>query len=98
MSKLETNSNFKIRKQIAAKLRTSNFGFRISIFFLALAPLVAVAANLAPVDPTEIHWTHGFWAERVETCRTQTVPAIWRIMEGTNYSQFFENFRIAAGL
>ena len=26
------------------------------------------------------------------------LPALWRIMEGTNYSQFYENFKIAAGL
>jgi DUF1680 family protein len=102
MSKLEANSKFKIRRQIAAKLRTSNFWFASSfgfrIFLLTLAPLVAAAANLTPLDPNDVRWTHGFWAERIETCRTQTIPALWRIMEGTNYSHFFENFRIAAGL
>src|SRR5258708_32290856 len=26
------------------------------------------------------------------------IPGLWSIMEGTNYSQFYQNFRIAAGL
>src|SRR5262245_16635170 len=50
------------------------------------------------VGLNEVRWTNGFWADRFETCRAKTVPALWRIMEGTNYSQFYENFRIAAGL
>jgi len=104
MSKSETNPNFKIRKQMAAEIRTLNFwfasrfGFRISSFLTAFAPLLAAAASLTPVDPTEVHWTQGFWAERFEVCRTQTIPTMWRIMEGTNYSQFFQNFQIAAGV
>jgi DUF1680 family protein len=107
MSKPETNPNFKIRIGkivFRHKFRTSDFGFvssfdiRISGFFLALAPLLSFGAPLQSISPTEVHWTHGFWAERVETCRTATIPALWRIMDGTNYSQFFQNFRIAAGL
>src|SRR5882724_2136099 len=82
--------------------RISNFevvsNFRISIFLLTLAPLLSFPSPVQPVAPHEIRWTHGFWADRFETCRTQTIPALWRIMEGTNYSQFFQNFRIAAGL
>ncbi len=46
----------------------------------------------------EVHWTRGFWADRFEVCRQQTIPAMWRLMEGTNYSHYFQNFRIAAGL
>lgn len=46
----------------------------------------------------ETHWTCGFWADRVEHCRTQMIPSMARLMEGTNYSQFFRNFGIAAGL
>jgi len=83
MSKSETNPNSKIR---------------ISIFLLAMVPLLAFAGNLQPLTLGEIHWTQGFWAERAESCRTNTIPALWRIMEGTNHTQFFQNFRIAAGL
>jgi Uncharacterized protein conserved in bacteria len=96
MSKPEANPK--------SEARNSSFGFasyfvfRISIFLLALAPLLSIASPLQPLPLTEAHWTHGFWADRFETCRTQTIPALWRIMEGTNYSQFLQNFRIAAGL
>lgn len=72
--------------------------FRISIFLLTIAPVLSQASHLHPLEPNEIRWTHGFWADQFETCRTQTIPALWRIMEGTNYSQFFQNFRIAADL
>src|SRR5712672_1662781 len=86
-----------------AKIRTSNFGFassfgfRISSFVTAFAPLLVAAASVTPVGLTEACWTHGFWADRVEVCRRQTIPALWRIMGDTNYTQFFQNFRIAAG-
>jgi DUF1680 family protein len=61
----------------------------------------AAATPLAQVQPVgldEVQWTGGFWAERLELCRRQMLPALWTIMAGTNYSQFYENFRIAAGL
>jgi uncharacterized protein len=50
------------------------------------------------VGLTEVRWTSGFWAERFETCRKASVPAMGRIMEGAEHSQFLHNFRIAAGL
>jgi DUF1680 family protein len=46
----------------------------------------------------EARWTNGFWADRFETCRRDMIPNLWRIMRGTEHSQFFHNFRIAAGL
>jgi DUF1680 family protein len=104
MSKPETNSNLKTRNGNGLQIRTSifgfasNFEFRISTFFLALAPLLSFGAPLQPINPADVRWSHGFWADRFETCRTQTIPALWRIMEGTNYSQYLQNFRIAAGL
>src|ERR1051326_8241104 len=111
MSKLETNSNPEFRKsKIAASLIgrlsvrnssfgfVSSFGFRISSFFITLISLHSFAAPLQPLDPHDSHWTSGFWGDRVELCRTETIPALWRIMDGTNYTQFFQNFRIAAGL
>src|SRR5260370_20599764 len=50
------------------------------------------------VGLTEVRWTSGFWADRFDTCRKSAVPAMGRIMEGTDRSQFLYNFRIAAGL
>jgi len=61
-------------------------------------PAVSPYAQVRPVALKEVHWTVGFWADRFELCRQRTVPALWSIMEGTNYSQFYQNFRIAAGL
>lgn len=55
-------------------------------------------AKVRTVGLDEVRWTQGFWAERFDLCRTQMVPSMGRLMEGTNYSQFFQNFRIAAGL
>jgi len=55
-------------------------------------------AVMSGVALDEVKWTDGFWARRFETCRTQMVPGMWRLMSGTNHSQYFENFRIAAGL
>lgn len=46
----------------------------------------------------EVKWTDGFWKNRFELCQTQMIPSMERLMEGTNYSQFFRNFQIAAGL
>jgi len=46
----------------------------------------------------EVRWTRGFWADRFELCRTQMVPSMARLMQGTNYSQFYHNFEILAGL
>ena len=55
------------------------------------------SAQIHTVGLDEAHWTHGFWADRFELCRTQMVPSMGRLMEGTNYSQFFRNFEITAG-
>ena len=54
-------------------------------------------AQIHTVGMDEAHWTRGFWADRFELCRTQMVPSMARLMEGTNYSQFFRNFEITAG-
>ena len=55
-------------------------------------------AQIRTVGLDETRWTRGFWADRFELCRTRMVPGLARLMEGTNYSQFFRNFEIAAGL
>ncbi|MDW7981028.1 MAG: glycoside hydrolase family 127 protein [Verrucomicrobiales bacterium] len=55
-------------------------------------------AVVEPINPGDARWTAGFWAARFELCRTQTIPALERIMAGTNHSHFIRNFEIAAGL
>jgi uncharacterized protein len=55
-------------------------------------------AEVRTVGMNEARWTGGFWADRFELCRTQLVPSMGRLMEGTNYSQFFRNFEVTAGL
>ncbi|MBV9122608.1 MAG: glycoside hydrolase family 127 protein, partial [Planctomycetes bacterium] len=50
------------------------------------------------VGLADVKWTEGFWASRLAVCRENLLPAMGRIMEGTEPSQFLENFRIAAGL
>ena len=46
----------------------------------------------------EVTWTHGFWAGRLAVCRSVMVPAMGRLMSGTEPSQFLHNFKVAAGL
>ena len=55
-------------------------------------------AKVQTVGMGEAKWTDGFWADRFELCRTQMVPSMARLMQGTNYSQFYRNFEIAAGV
>ena len=66
------------------------------------APLSDTSASpytkVQPIGLDEARWTDGFWFDRLENLRTNMLPGMVRLMEGTNYSQYFENFRIAAGL
>lgn len=55
-------------------------------------------AQVQTVGLGDAKWAGGFWADRFELCRTQMVPGMARLMEGTNYSQYYRNFEIAAGL
>ena len=55
-------------------------------------------AKAQPIALTEARWTSGFWFDRFELCRTNMLPSMGRLMEGTNYSQFLRNFELAAGL
>jgi DUF1680 family protein len=55
-------------------------------------------AAVRGVGPADVRWTTGFWAERFAVCHRATIPALGRVMEGTEHSQFLHNFRIAAGL
>jgi DUF1680 family protein len=55
-------------------------------------------AKVEPLELGEARWTTGFWADRFELCRTQMVPSMARLMAGTNYTQYYRNFEIAAGM
>lgn len=55
-------------------------------------------ARVEQLGLADARWTSGFWFDRFELCRTNMLPSLGRLMEGTNYSQFFRNFEIAAGL
>ena len=55
-------------------------------------------AKVHTVGLDEVRWTNGFWADRFDLCRTQMLPSMERLMDGTNYSQYLRNFEIAAGL
>jgi uncharacterized protein len=55
-------------------------------------------AAVHAIGLAEARWTEGFWFNRFENLRTNMLPNMVRLMEGTNYSQYLENFRIAAGL
>ena len=55
-------------------------------------------ARVYRTEPGAARLTDGFWADRWETCRTQTIPALWSRMEGTDPTHFLQNFRIAAGM
>ena len=55
-------------------------------------------AKVEPLALGEARWTDGFFADRFELCRTHMIPSMARLMEGTNYTQFYFNFEILAGL
>jgi hypothetical protein len=55
-------------------------------------------AKVQSVGLSEGRWTDGFWADRFGSFRTRLLPAMSRLMEGNHYSQYFHNFKIAAGL
>ena len=55
-------------------------------------------ARVQPMALAEAHWTSGFWAARFDLCRTNMLPNMGQLMEGTNHSHFLRNFEIAAGL
>ncbi len=73
----------------------------VAVGLLTAAPLLAQTrphAVVQPVGLAEAKWTTGFWADRFATCHTATVPAMGRLMDGTERSHFLQNFRITAGL
>jgi DUF1680 family protein len=54
--------------------------------------------TFSPVGVADARWTGGLMGERFDVCRKVMVPNLWHIMSGTEHSQFYENFRIAAGI
>ena len=83
----------------------------VTVLFLAFGLLFARGAGQPLVDDTrspfahvhaiglsEARWTGGFWGDRYELCRTIMIPSLQRLMKGTNFTQFYVNFQIAAGL
>src|SRR5262249_49105725 len=54
-------------------------------------------AVVRPVGIADARWTTGSWADRFETCRKESVPHLWQTMKGTEPSQYYHNFLIAAG-
>jgi DUF1680 family protein len=59
-------------------------------------------AKLRPLKLDEVRWTggdtnSGFWAARIDTLRTRSIPAMWEIMKGDQYKPFYQHFLIAAG-
>lgn len=54
-------------------------------------------ALLRPVGVDEVHWTEGFWADRLQVCQQRTLPSMWELMRDSRYKPFLEHFLIAAG-
>ena len=78
---------------------------------LLVLPLLCAAAGTRVTDmassphvklrglPVEaVRWTEGFWAERVERCRTVTLPAMEKALHHPKNSACLDNFAVAAGL
>jgi uncharacterized protein len=77
------------------------FATVIASLFLSPRLMASEISPFAKVEPLPLgaaRWTDGFFFDRFELCRTQMIPGMERLMAGTNYSQFFRNFEIAAGL
>jgi DUF1680 family protein len=62
----------------------------------AAEPAPSIKLTNAGLD--EAKWTGGLMAERFDACRETMVPAMWKLMEGTEPTQFLQNFRVAAGI
>lgn len=58
---------------------------------------VSPPAFLRDVDYDAARWTHGFWAERFELCRTVMLASMEQALRQTNNAACLDNFLIAAG-
>ncbi|WP_447642938.1 MULTISPECIES: aceric acid hydrolase [Chitinophagaceae] len=55
-------------------------------------------AKMQMLDMGAVHWTDGFWYDRMETCKKVTVPQLWKTYNDPVLCHSFKNFEIAAGL
>jgi DUF1680 family protein len=54
-------------------------------------------AKIHPIGISEVRWTNGFWADRLDVCHNKSIPAMWELMRDGTYKPFLEHFLIAAG-
>ena len=95
MRNLENNFNREIH-EMTRKI-SAQWILAAMLGLVANAALANDSRPFAKVEPLalgEARWTDGFFADRFEMCRTQMIPGMTRLMEGTNYSQFYFNFEI----
>ena len=69
----------------------------LSLLVAGLAPAASPHAVVRPVGLADAKWATGFWADRFTACRDATIPSMGALFDGTAKSQFWHNFRIAAG-
>jgi uncharacterized protein len=93
---LSPGKRVRVRASVTTNLILLFIGLCVS--FDASAAGQSPFAKVEATALGEVRWTNGFWADRFELCHTQMLPSMGRLMEGTNYSQYFRNFEIAAGL
>jgi DUF1680 family protein len=55
-------------------------------------------ALLAPLEPGNVRWTEGFWADRAIACKETMIPSMGRLMQDAARGRFLVNFQTAAGL
>src|SRR5581483_5344357 len=55
-------------------------------------------AVLHGIDLDAVHWTSGFWADRFETARRATLPAMWKVINNPENGASLVTFKIAAGV
>lgn len=56
------------------------------------------AAVRNAVGLSEVRWTSGFWAERMDVCRNVMVPELWATYTSDTICYAFKNFKVAAGI
>lgn len=50
------------------------------------------------VGMSDVRWTTGFWADRMDVCRKVMVPELWATYTSDTICYAFKNFKVAAGL
>ncbi len=62
-----------------------------------VANLNSPYAKLKTLDLSEVRWTGGFWAERFDLVRKNTIPVMWDALHNPANGAQIASFRIAAG-